>query len=64
MMLTVSALARLLGISGALAYGLGQERQLPNYGIGWYVRERKRTGKLLKIMQVLGSCCSAPSTAR
>jgi hypothetical protein len=44
MILTVSELARLLGISGALAYGLGQERQLPNYGIGWCVRDKKEGG--------------------
>lgn len=44
MKLTVSELARLLGIFGALAYRLVQERQLPNYRIGWCVRDKKEGG--------------------
>jgi excisionase family DNA binding protein len=41
MMLTVSELARLLGVPGALTYRLVHECQLPNYRIGRCVQVKK-----------------------
>jgi excisionase family DNA binding protein len=41
MMLTVSELARLLDVPGALAYRLVHECQLPNYRIGRCVQVKK-----------------------
>jgi excisionase family DNA binding protein len=41
MMLSVSELARLSGISGTIAYRLVQERQLPSCRIGRCVRFKK-----------------------